>query len=563
MKLRISIASMIVAFGIVTSIGLAATVGVSEFASRQLRIGGPLYDQIKLGNDLVADILPPPAYVLESYLEATLALREPAKAEAHKARLQQLHNDYDSRKAFWKSSSLPEDLKQKLTVTSDAEVQKFWSITEDELLPALLKQDAAAAQHAYDKLDKVYAAHRAIIDEIVERANKLNSALEASAAQSVSSFTTIVWIVSAIVAILIVGGVLVFALGVVRPLGRLTAAMRTMAIGVTDIVVPGAGRADEIGDMAQAVVVIRDEAERKAREEAETQARQRDEAASERKQQLHQLAAEFENAVGEIIETVSSSSQELEASAASLTSTATRSQGLASDVASASEEASANVQSVASATEEMSSSVGEISRQVQESARIAGEAVDRARSTSELAAELSSAAGRIGDVIELINTIASQTNLLALNATIEAARAGDAGRGFAVVASEVKQLAEQTAKATGDIGVQIASIQSASKQSVQAIEGVSDIISRLSEISATIASAVEEQTAATQEISRNVQQAAQGTHHVSASVSEVRHGASETGAASSQVLASARTLATESTRLKDEVGKFLSTVRVA
>jgi len=554
---------MIVAFGVVTSIGLAAIVGVSEFASRQLRVGGPLYDQIKLGNDLVADILPPPVYVLESYLEATLAVREPSKAEAHRVRLQQLHKDYDSRKAFWTSSALPEDLKQRLATTSDTEVQKFWSITEDELLPALLKRDTAAAEHAYDKLDKVYAAHRAVIDEIVERANKLNAALEASATQSVSTFTTIVWIVSAIVALLIVGGVLIFALGVVRPLGKLTAAMRTMATGVTEIVVPGAGRADEIGDMAQAVVIIRDEAERKAREEADAQTRQRDETARERKQQLHQLAAEFENAVGEIIDAVSSSSQELEASATSLTSTATRSQSLASNVASASEEASTNVQSVASATEEMSSSVGEISRQVQESARISDEAVERARSTSELAAELSSAAGRIGDVVELINTIASQTNLLALNATIEAARAGDAGRGFAVGASEVKQLAEQTAKATGDISIQIASIQTASRQSVAAIEGVSDIIGRLSEISATIASAVEEQTAATQEISRNIQQAAQGTHQVSASVSDVRHGASETGAASSQVLASARTLAAESTRLKDQVGKFLSTVRAA
>ena len=288
-----------------------------------------------------------------------------------------------------------------------------------------------------------------------------------------------------------------------------------MAGGNLDVVIPGAGRGDEIGDLAKTVTVIRENAEQKARDEAEAKIKQDQIAAQQRKADMIKLADDFEGAVGEIVETVSSASTELEASAGTLTSTAERAQELTTMVAAASEEASTNVQSVASATEEMSSSVNEISRQVQESARMASDAVDQARTTNDRVSELSKAAARIGDVVELINTIAGQTNLLALNATIEAARAGEAGRGFAVVASEVKALAEQTAKATGEIGQQITGIQAATQESVNAIKEISGTIEKLSEISSTIAAAVEEQGAATQEISRNVQQAAQGTQQVS------------------------------------------------
>jgi methyl-accepting chemotaxis protein len=302
------------------------------------------------------------------------------------------------------------------------------------------------------------------------------------------------------------------------------------------------------------IAKIRMEAEQKEMEQR---------SAAQRRQDMMQLADQFEAAVGEVIETVSSASTELEASATTLTSTAEHAQQLATVVASASEEASTNVQSVASATEELSSSITEISRQVQESARVASEAVSQARTTNDRVGELSKAATRIGDVVELINTIAGQTNLLALNATIEAARAGEAGKGFAVVASEVKALAEQTAKATGEIGQQIAGIQAATEHSVGAIKDISDTIEKLSEISSTIAAAVEEQGAATQEISRNVAQAAEGTQQVSSNITEVQRGASETGSASSQVLSAAQMLSGDSNRLKLEVGKFLGTVRAA
>ena len=352
------------------------------------------------------------------------------------------------------------------------------------------------------------------------------------------------------------------ARGITKPLNRMTVAMKALADGRLDIEVPGIGRHDEVGEMADAVEVFKTNAVARQRLEAE-QNEQDVRAAAQRKADTNRLADDFEGAVGQIIETVSSASTELESSAGTLTATAERSEKLATVVATASEEASTNVQSVASATEEMASSVNEISRQVQESARIANEAVDQARKTNDRVGELAKAAARIGDVVELINTIAGQTNLLALNATIEAARAGEAGRGFAVVASEVKALAEQTAKATGEIGQQITGIQAATQDSVAAIKEIGETIGRMSEISSTIASAVEEQGAATQEISRNVQQAARGTTQVSSNITDVQRGASDTGLASAQVLSAAQSLSRESTQLKLEVGKFLNSVRAA
>jgi methyl-accepting chemotaxis protein len=349
---------------------------------------------------------------------------------------------------------------------------------------------------------------------------------------------------------------------IARPLHLLAIAMKDIAGGKLDAEVPGSGRADEVGEMAAAVEVFKSNAAARLKLEAE-QKEAEARAVTQRKADMHRMADNFEQAVGQIVETVSAHSAQLESSAGTLTSTAERAEELATTVAAASEEASTNVQSVASATEELSSSINEISRQVQDSARMAGEAVTQARTTTDRVSALSSAATRIGDVVELINTIASQTNLLALNATIEAARAGEAGRGFAVVASEVKALAAQTAKATDEIGQQINSIQAATQDSVHAIKEISGTIERLSEVSSTIAAAVEEQGAATQEIARNVQQAAHGTHQVSANITDVQRGATETGSSSSEVLTAAQSLAAESGRLKREVSNFLGSVRTA
>ena len=383
-----------------------------------------------------------------------------------------------------------------------------------------------------------------------------------SAAEAASVVTTSFGVGLLACLILIVTAVMSIFL-IARPMRRLSSAMQELADGNFAVILPGFGRKDEIGDFAVAVDKFKVKAEEKACIEAAAKLSHDTAAADQRKRDMIKLADDFESAVGEIIGTVSSASTQLEASASTLTATSQRAQELTSMVAAASEEASTNVQSVASATEEMASSVNEISRQVQDSARIASEAVTQAGRTNDRISQLALAANRIGDVVELINSIAGQTTLLALNATIEAARAGEAGRGFAVVASEVKALAEPTAKATGEIGLQITGMQAATGESVNAIKEIGATIGRMSEIASTIASAVEEQGAATQEISRNVQQAAQGTQQVSSNISDVQRGASETRSASSQVLSAAQSLSSDSNRLKAEVNKFLNTVRAA
>ncbi|MBR0755245.1 HAMP domain-containing protein [Bradyrhizobium jicamae] len=388
------------------------------------------------------------------------------------------------------------------------------------------------------------------------------AARRVSAARDSATFMFALAIAAVIGLLGVVAGVtLMLRRRIVGPLGMLTDVIGKLAAGQHEINVPASERSDEIGLMARslqafkAALIAKNAADQAVAIEAN--------AKIERGRRLDDVTRDFEAVIGEIVEVVSLASSDLEASAGTLTSTADRAEQLTSEVTAASEAASVNVHSVALATEKMASSVSEISRQVQEAARIAGEAVHQARHTNQRVSALAGAANRIGDVVELINAIAGQTNLLALNATIEAARAGDAGRGFAVVAAEVKALAEQTSKATGKISEQISDIQSATEESVEAIMAISGVISQVSEIASAVASAIEEQGVATQEISRSVQQAAHGTQQVSTNISDVQRGAGETGSASAQVLAAATSLSRESTRLTQEVGRFLHSVRAA
>ncbi len=356
---------------------------------------------------------------------------------------------------------------------------------------------------------------------------------------------------------------LIVVVGITRPLASLVGVLRRMAQGEIDAAIPEATRGDEIGAVGKAVEGIKTMVAQKALEQAEMRHLADEAAAQERKRTMLELADGFEQAVGGIVGMVSSSATELQATAQQLSSSAAEAASQSTTVAAAAEEASSNVGTVAAAAEELGSSVQEIGRQVQGSATLAQAAVGEADQSASLVQALRQTSARIGDMVGLISNIASQTNLLALNATIEAARAGEAGRGFAVVAAEVKELANQTAKATEEIAVQIGDIQGVTDQTVTAIGGITGRIREINNVATSIAAAVEQQGAATQEIVRNVSQASTGTSEVTTNIVGVARASEDTGAAASQVLSASSELSRQSEHLSAEVARFLSTIRAA
>jgi methyl-accepting chemotaxis protein len=553
--------------GLIVAMLATVMVGLVSFAVLKMRAMDDANTDIVTRVDKYTTLAARGARRAENYISSAFQLAVETTDEGNAKYLAQAA---DSRKGYESLmaevvKNLPERAEAVAPVT--AQFQKAFAACDPGIQYAASTTTADENMKAAQRLklecvplmDAALHAQTKMVDGLIADAQKVSDEMTV---QANSSINTVMITAGAGLLLSLIAAMWIGIRGLSAPIGELKIVMEAFARNDLKADVPGTKRHDEIGEMARTVQVFKTnglEVERMKGEQLAAEQR----TAEQRKADMVKLANDFESAVSEIIETVSSASTELEASARTLSSTAERSQQLTTVVAAASEEASTNVQSVASATEEMASSVNEISRQVQTSSNIANEAVSQARKTNDRVGELAKAAARIGDVVELINTIAGQTNLLALNATIEAARAGEAGRGFAVVASEVKALAEQTAKATGEISQQITGIQSATQESVNAIKEIGDTIGRMSEIASTIASAVEEQGAATQEISRNVQQAAQGTQQVSSNITDVQRGSSETGSASAQVLSAAQTLSRDSNRLKSEVGRFLSTVRAA
>jgi methyl-accepting chemotaxis protein len=427
----------------------------------------------------------------------------------------------------------------------------------------LVKEGAASGRYEHD-VDTFYAESQLGLGSIVEVRDAFydNAEQVLAAAYSAARFSFLIALAGlAAVTIASVAFVTMVRRRVCRPIVELTATMSRLAGGDVSGEISGSDRGDEIGAMAAAVQVFKDNmirADRLAAEkEAESDVKMR------RASMLDELTRAFEAKVSELVTGLSSASAVMENTAQSMSSTAAATNRQAGIVAAASEQTSANVQTVASATEELTTSITEIGRQVAQSTEIAARAVDNARRTGDTARSLAEGAQKIGDVVTLIQSIAEQTNLLALNATIEAARAGEAGRGFAVVASEVKSLAGQTAKATTEISEQIAAIQTASDETVTAIRNVVDVIAEIDQIGVAIASAIEQQGSATKEISRNVQEAARGTQEVTSNISGVQRAADETGSAANQVLGAAEQLSSQSKDLAGQVNRFLSEVRAA
>ncbi|MBE0530694.1 MAG: cache domain-containing protein [Rhodospirillales bacterium] len=378
-------------------------------------------------------------------------------------------------------------------------------------------------------------------------------------------FMDLLWVVGGValvILILVTGASIIISRGITRPLSYIATNMQRLAEGDKSIKVQFTDQKNEIGDLSRTMDVFLAktlEMDRMRDEQKEAERR----AEEEKHQVMLKMASDFEASVGQVVNQVSAAATQMQSSSEAMSATAEETTRQASAVAAASEQASANVQTVASAAEELSGSIAEISRQVTQASQIASAAVTEAERTNVKVQGLAQAANKIGEVVALITDIAEQTNLLALNATIEAARAGDAGKGFAVVASEVKNLANQTAKATDEIGAQISSIQAATQEAVSAIDSITKTISKINEVNSGVASAVEEQGAATQEIARNVEQAAAGTQEVSSNIGGVSQAANDTGAAATQIQSAAAGLSRQSETLRIEVDKFLANVRAA
>ncbi|MEP4033986.1 methyl-accepting chemotaxis protein [Roseibium polysiphoniae] len=349
---------------------------------------------------------------------------------------------------------------------------------------------------------------------------------------------------------------------IAKPISNIVTTLRALAEGQRDVNVIGANRCDEVGALAKAALYFQEQAIESERINQENEA-QKAQAEENRQELLRTMANDFEGSVGDIVQTVSAAASQLESNARQMYDNAITTSEQATTVAAASEEASTNVETVATATEELTASVEEIASQVSRSKQMSEKAVTDADEAASKVHGLSSAAQKIGDIVELINGIAAQTNLLALNATIEAARAGESGKGFAVVAAEVKELATQTASATTEIANQIGEIQSSTNESATAINGVAETISGMSDITVAVATSVQQQAAATNEIASNIQQAAAGTGEVSHAITNVTSSAQSSSEAANHVLAASSDLSKQSDFLQEELQKFLSTIRAA
>ena len=556
---------MLIALGGFVCLAFAAATGVQQYAASKTAINSPHYLQIVRAKDLVADVLPPPAYLLESYLEANLAVREPARLEEHLDALARLKKDYEARHAFWSDRAnwesddgVNEKAYALVAQDSDAEAEKFWSAVDDRLIPALRSGDAVGVDAAMTQTADAYAKHRAIVDEIVKAAMADQARLENIAREEIAFFSVAVYAVIAAALLLSALGFFVLFRRVIRPVAGVTGIMTRLASGDLHAKAEGAERRDEIGDMVRAVEVFRGnlvETERMRIQQAEDAAKAEEHRRASLREMARGVEAEASSAVMRVSSEATAMARLADAMSGSVSNVTEQCQG----VAAAAQQAMMSATSVTAATQQFSASIQEVSLQLSNARKITAATVETSERTRAAVTNLAEAVEKITTVANIISEIADQTNLLALNATIEAARAGEAGRGFAVVASEVKSLSSQTARSTEEIRRHVADIQVVMRETTSVVSEIAHQISSVDEGSTVIAAAMEEQTATIGEIARHVEETARAASFVSDSVAIVLDEAAKTGEGARSLSGSVGNVDESIMRLRESIVRVIRT----